>query len=197
MMSSSEWGRLSPKERERAWMAMSEAEREALRLELRSHRTENQGTGDGRAEVTATAGNPADSSPAPAPQMSGSHFPGEVTVPLPPVVAKLGSDATALSAGVGPPPLPDPESDWATFFRVVAVICFLAGGVGCFVALDNGANSAAIAAAGAGIVSALQLLFLAFLVDVFTDIRWHLAVLSREALEARSMAPTSPASGSR
>lgn len=88
--------------------------------------------------------------------------------------------------GAGLLQLPSRQSGWAGFFQFLAVLTFFAGLFGCIAATHYDMASVAIAAAVAGVISSVELFFLGFLVDVFTDIRWHLAVLSLDALERRT-----------
>lgn len=81
---------------------------------------------------------------------------------------------------------PDQKSGWTSFLRIMAVLSLIAGLLGCimFLSSDNGRPSdaetrEAFIVAALGLGSCIQLFLFAFLVDVFTDIRWYLSKLSQ------------------
>ena len=73
---------------------------------------------------------------------------------------------------------PKRKSAWANFLRVVAAFPLVAGMVGCGLVLsEEGSRSTAVIIAASGLGASIQFLFLAFVVDVFTDIRWYISRL--------------------
>lgn len=68
------------------------------------------------------------------------------------------------------------RSEWSGFLNVMGVLCLVGGVGGC--AVSSGVGEHLTAASWmilvAGIAFGLQAFFFAFLVDVFTDIRWFL-----------------------
>lgn len=72
------------------------------------------------------------------------------------------------------------RSGWSSFLKVIGVICLVGGGLGFFAALSEGRNDSASNAficIVIGIGGAIQSFFFAFLIDVFTDIRWFIKKL--------------------
>jgi hypothetical protein len=69
------------------------------------------------------------------------------------------------------------RSGWATFLRVVGGINILVGLIG-FVASDDKRIGGILLAIG--LVGVIQSFFFAFLVDVFTDIRWFIKKIADE-----------------
>ncbi|MBM3877835.1 MAG: DUF4339 domain-containing protein [Verrucomicrobia bacterium] len=69
------------------------------------------------------------------------------------------------------------RSGWATFLRVVGCVNILVGLIG-FVASDDNRIGGILLAIG--LVGVIQSFFFAFLVDVFTDIRWFVKKIADE-----------------
>jgi hypothetical protein len=106
--------------------------------------------------------------------------------------------------------LPARTSGWADFLRVLAAFGLISGTIGGAVAIlgDGPSQIQGFTWCIVGIVSCVQVFFMAFLVDVFTEIRWYLARMCRDSMKepnpetpeppsvtAAADAPAAPAGG--
>jgi hypothetical protein len=72
------------------------------------------------------------------------------------------------------------RSGWPRLLQVIAVLCVVAGMGTCTSSYSPGNPSSGLIFFACGLVAAIQLFLFAFLVDVFTDIRWFLKKLVEE-----------------
>jgi hypothetical protein len=110
---------------------------------------------------------------------------GQISVPSrripqpPPFIPSVPVKPGSVSAG-SLEPIITRRSGWALFLKIVGGICLVGGVLGFLSAMTSGRG----ADPGAGFISliigiggAIQAFFFAFLIDVFTDIRWYLKKL--------------------
>ena len=95
------------------------------------------------------------------------------------VVASPSSPTPASSVGHSEDEIAR-RSGWATFLRVSGFVSILIGLVGILVGLAGDNMQVGVVIFTTGLVGAIQSFFFAFLVDVFTDMRWFIKKLADE-----------------
>lgn len=94
----------------------------------------------------------------------------------PPVLSSPSTPPSQSPAPASSGPSITWRSAWSDFFRVIGVLCLLGGMVGYVIAADSG-DTASLVVLFVGFAGCLNAFFFAFLLDVFTDIRWFLKQL--------------------
>ena len=113
---------------------------------------------------------------------------GQITVPTKPIAPPVTPQPAIKSVPVAPgsvsPKSPElyieRRSGWSSLLKVIGCICLGVGVIAFLSTLGNGSgdrSTVAFIPLLIGVGGFIQLLFFAFLLDVFTDIRWFLKKL--------------------